>query len=135
MVSSGDLKADMRVVQAALYQLYPTIEIVVVQRESDPHHRQALSVVDPRVRLLESFGATFWQALEFGLQSAQGQYQMLVPNCSVVFADCGLQSLAYLVNQVQEFELLVGQRIYLDELGVARADAARLSAIQSRIAP
>ncbi len=120
MVSSRDLKADMRVVQAALYQLYPTIEIVVVQRESDPHHRQALSVIDPRVRLLESFGATFWQALEFGLQSAQGQYQMLVPNCSVVFADCGLQSLAYLVNQVQECELLVGQRIYLDELRVAR---------------
>jgi hypothetical protein len=118
LIAEHDFRATLTAVKAALYQIYPTLEIVVVQRESDISLKQALLNLDPRVRVLELFGANFWQALEYGLQSSEGEYQMVIPDSSVVFADTGLHTLAYIIHHAKHFEFLVGQRSYLDGPGI-----------------
>lgn len=117
IVVDSDWRQTRTAIRAVLSQHYPYLEIVVVQREPDAAVAQALSALDPRVRVLEAYGKTFWQAIEYGLQSSTGSYQMVVPNSSVVFSDSGLLVLAVLLQRTPKVDFIAGSRGYLDELG------------------
>jgi glycosyltransferase involved in cell wall biosynthesis len=102
-------------IKAALHQLYPSVELVVVQCDSNPLTTQSLLDLDPRIRVLEAAGASHWEAFEFGLQNAAGDYQILVPDCSVIFSDLGLCIAASYLQTTPQAHFLAGQLAYIDE--------------------
>jgi hypothetical protein len=132
MVVADDWRETHRAIRAVLHQVYPYVEIVVVQRAPDPAVAQTLTALDSRVRVLEGFGKSFWEAMQFGLQSTTGEYQMVVPNGTVVFSDTAFVVLGTILRVASKAEFFAGSRAFVSESGFVDSFRAELPKFSRR---
>lgn len=118
MVAGKDWRPILRVIRSALYQPYPKFELVVVGIGVDGSFERELSALDPRVRPLVMPHGSDVEGLQLGLQSACGEYCLVIPDASYECTSDGLRFTAEALRSSGKIDFVCGARMYLDAVGI-----------------